>query len=118
MKLSFEQIKEFTTGAARIQEENSMLSFKRFTQQQEELYKSRNENFYNKTFCTAGIKFLFKTDSRNLFLKVKTVLMTSQKYFSVDVFVNGKLIGYIDNFSDVELPQNYTKVDVSLGDFS
>jgi len=118
VKLSFEQIKEFTTGAARIQEENSMLSFKRFTQQQEELYKSRNENFYNKTFCTAGIKFLFKTDSRNLFLKVKTVLMTSQKYFSVDVFVNGKLIGYIDNFSDVELPQNYTKVDVSLGDFS
>ena len=40
MKLSFDQVKEITTGAVNFQEENSMLLLKRFTQEQEELYSS------------------------------------------------------------------------------
>ncbi len=118
MKLSFDQIKEITTGAVQVQEENAMLLLKRFTQAQEELYKATNQDFYNKTFSTAGIKFLFKTDSKTLFLKLKTMISSSRKYFSVDVFVDGKLIGYMNNFSDIELPQNYTQMEFPLGDFS
>jgi len=118
MKLTFEQIKEITTGAVHVQEENAMLLLKRFTQAQEELYKATNQDFYNKTFSTAGIKFLFKTDSKNLFLKFKTMSSSSRKYFSVDVVVDGNLIGYIDNFSDLELPQNYTQAEFPLGEFS
>lgn len=118
MKLSFNQIKEITTGAVRMQEENEMLLLKRFTQEQEELYKVTNQNFYDKTFSTAGIKFQFKTDSKNLFLRLKTMISSSRKYFSVDVSVNGKLIGCIDNFSDMELPQDYLWMEFPLGDYS
>ena len=118
MKLSFDQIKEITTGAVQAQEENAMLLLKRFTQEQEELYKYTNQIFYNRTFSTAGIKFLFKTDSNNLFLKFKTMTSSPRTYFSIDVFANGNLIGYIDNFSDLELPQNYTQAEFPLGDFS
>ncbi len=118
MKLSFNQIKEITTGAVLVKEEDGKISLNRFTQEQEELYKVTNQDFYNKTFSTAGIKFSFKTDSESLFLKVKTMVSSSRKYFSVDIFVDGKPIGYIDNFSDIELPQNYTQMEFPLGDFS
>ena len=118
MKLNISQIKGIATGAVVVKEENGMISLRRFTQEQEELYKITSQDFYNKTFSTAGIKLLFKTDSESLFLKLKTMASTSRKYFSVDVLVDGKLIGYIDNFSDVKLSQDYTKMDFPLGDFS
>ncbi|MBR5505247.1 MAG: SGNH/GDSL hydrolase family protein [Clostridia bacterium] len=118
MKLSFDQVKEITTGAVNFQEENTMLLLKRFTQEQEMLYKETNQDFYDKTFYTSGIKFLFKTDSKNLFLKLKTMNCSTRKYFSVDVFVDGNPIGYIDNFSNIELPQDYTQMELPLGDFS
>ena len=118
MKLNFNQIKEITTGAVLVSKEDGMISLKRFTQEQEELYKVTNQDFYNKTFSTAGIKFLFKTNSESLFLKLKTMISSSRKYFSVDIFVDGKPIGYIDNFSNIELPQNYTQMEFPLGDFS
>lgn len=118
MKLSLNQIKDITTGAVNVSEENEMFSLRRFTQEQEELYKKTNEDFYNKTFSTAGIKFLFKTDSKNLFLKLKTEISFSRNYFSVDVYVDGKPIGYIDNFSDTELPHNYTQMQFQVGEYS
>lgn len=118
MKLNFEQIKKITMGAVSVEYENSMISLKRFTPEQEELYKATNQDFYNKTFSTAGIKFSFRTNSQSLFLKLNTMPSSSRKYFSVDVFVNGKVIDFIDNFSDMELPQDYTKVEFPLGEFS
>jgi len=118
MKLNFNQIKEITTGAALVSKEDGMISLKRFTKEQEELYKATNQDVYNRTFSTAGIKFLFKTDSESLFLKFKTMIACTRKYFSVDIFVDGKPIGYIDNFSDIELPQDYTQIELPLGEFS
>ncbi len=118
MKLSFDQIKEITTGAVQAQEENAMLLLKRFTQEQEDLYKATNQDFYVNTFSTAGIKLLFRTDSKSLFLKFKTMSASSRQYFSVDVFVNDCPIGYIDNFSNTELAQDYTKQEFLLGEFS
>lgn len=118
MKLSFDNIKDITTGAVSYKEENGMLVLKRFTDEQEELYRITNEDFYTKTFSTAGIKFHFKTDSKKLFLKFKTERSSTRKYFSTDVLVNGKFIGCVDNFSDMELPQNYTKLEFPMGEFS
>ena len=118
MKLSFNKVKDITTGAVNFLEENEVLLLKRFTQEQEDLYKATDQDFYDKTFYTAGIKFLFKTDSKNLFLKIRTMNRSTRKYFSVDVFADGNLIGYMDNFSDIELPQDYTQTDLPLGEFS
>ena len=118
MKLNLEQLQKITTGAVKIKEEKEQFSFSRFTTEQENLYRITNQDFYNKTFSTAGIKFLFKTDSKNLFIKLRTSVSTSRKYFSVDVFVNDSPVGYIDNFSDAELAQNYTQQEFLLGEFS
>ena len=118
MKLSFNQIKELVTGAVRVEEENGSVRLYRFTKEQEELYKLTNQDFYNKTFSTAGIRLLFKTDSKNLFLKVITSRSTSRTYFSFDVFVDGKSVGCMDNFSDAQLPQDYTKADLPIGEAS
>lgn len=118
MKLSLDVIKEITLGAAVVKEENGRTVLNRFTADQEELYRVTNSDFYQKSFSTAGIRFSFATDSENLFLKVNTSVSSSRKYFSVDVFCNGKPVGYMDNYSEKELPLDYTTVDCELGEFS
>ena len=118
MKLSFEQIKEIATGAVDSHIEDGMLHLRRFTPEQMERYRVSNEMFYKKTFALSGMKLLFKTNSKNLFMKFKTEYVGSRKYFSIDIFVNGKPVDYIDNFSDVEIPQMYTTMELPLGDFS
>lgn len=118
MKLNLEQLKQITTGAVNIRKENGMFLFSRFTEEQEKLYQITYEGFSDKTHTTSGIKFSFKTDSKNLFTKIKTSQKTTRTYFSVDVFVNEVPIGYIDNFSEVKLEGDYTKDEFSLGEFS
>ena len=118
MKLDLEALKKIATGAIDVKEENGAFSFFRFTKEQEELYKITDEGFYRKAKSSAGVKLLFETDSKNLFIKFNTETATTRKYFSVDVFVNGKPLGYVDNFSDVSLERDYTKQDFPLGAFS
>lgn len=118
MKLDVERIREITTGAVRVEEKKGMVCFFRFTPEQEELYEKTNESFYRKTFSTAGVRLVFRTDSKNLFLKIGTAPSTTRIYFSLDVLVDGNMIGSIDNFSDTSLPRNYTTADLPLGEFS
>ncbi len=107
LKLSFNKIKEIVTGAARIEEKNETVKFYRFTKEQEEMYKVRSSDYYNRSFCTSGIKLLFKTNSKSMFLKITVTPRLTRSYFSLDVFVNGKVCGYIDNLSDLEPSANY-----------
>ncbi len=119
MKLSFEQISEFTTGAVRIKELNGETHLYRFSEEQENLYKERDWDFYNKTFCTAGIRLSFLTNSSTLFLKLNiSTKESTRKYFSVDVFVDGVPVDYIDNFSNIALPIDYTQADLPDGHFA
>ncbi|MBR6633525.1 MAG: SGNH/GDSL hydrolase family protein [Clostridia bacterium] len=118
MKLDLSQIKEITTGAVAVNEENGVFSFSRFTEEQERLYRETNDDFYNKALANAGVKLSFKTDSKNLYIRLKATASSSRKYFSVDAFVNGRAIGYIDNFSDIKPERNYTKQEFPLGTFS
>lgn len=121
MKLSFEQIKNITTGAVRVEEEEGKIKFFRFTKEQEVLYKKtsieQNRRFDERCIATAGIRFAFKTNSTTIKMKFEVLKCTSREYFSFDVFVNGKEVGYIDNFSQVELSPNYTEVTLPLGKF-
>lgn len=117
MKLNIAQVREITKGAVRVTEERDGFHFYRFTKEQEELYNSVNKDFYKKTFSTAGIRLTLKTDSRTLFLKTITSKSSSRTYFSFDVFVDGKPVGYLDNFSNVELPEKYPKADLPMGVF-
>lgn len=118
MKLNLKQIKEITLGASRLEEDNGHVNFFRFTKAQEELYKSTNEGSYLKTFAAAGIKLSFKTNSKTLFLNCVTDVTSSRQYFSFDIFVNGKSIGFLDNFEGVTLPEDYTTANFLNGEFS
>jgi len=119
MQLNINQIKEITLGAANIFQGSDGIEFHRFTEKQEELYHKTNEIFWDRCFCTAGIKLLFRTDSKNLCLKIAASrTVDTRSYFSFDVFSDGRLVGYLDNFSDIDLPQdNYMWVDAPLGKF-
>ena len=64
-----------------VKADNGLIFFKRFTLEQEQLYRKTNQDFYRKTFSTSGIELLFKTDSENLFLKLKVLTSSSGKYF-------------------------------------
>ncbi|MBQ2696064.1 MAG: SGNH/GDSL hydrolase family protein [Clostridia bacterium] len=118
MKLSCKQLQEIALGAVKVYEENEAVYFNRFTEEQTALYKKSNGDFYNKSFTTAGVRLSFKTNSERLFLKIATTTVPSRQYFSFDVFVNGKLLGHLDNFSDSKSLQNYTQEEFPRGEFS
>ena len=117
MKLNITQVREIAKGAVRVTEEKDGFHFYRFTKEQEELYNNTNKDFYQKTFATAGIRLTFKTDSRTLFLKTVTSKGSSRTYFSFDIFADGKPVGYLDNFSGVELPEKYPEAKLPQGAF-
>ena len=122
MKLNIETIKSITTGAVRVEENEEGINFFRFTKEQEEFYKKisieQERKFFDRCLTSAGIRLMFKTDSKTLKLKGCVEKRTSRNYYSLDVFVNGNKIGYIDNFSNCELPIDYTEVELPLGEFS
>lgn len=122
MKLNYEQIKEITTGAVSVLENDDKIEFHRFTDEQEIIYgkisKEQDRKFNERCKASAGIRLWFKTDSKTLKMVFNIEKSTSRLYFSVDVFENGKFIGAIDNYNAESLPQNYTEVDLPLGEFS
>lgn len=117
MKLNYEQVKSIATGAEIIEETDSGFYFSRFTEEQNVLYKKRNEDCYLRSLSTSGIKLSFKTDSQTLFMKVRTSPGSSRKYFSVDVFVNDECIGCINNFSAKVMLNNYVATELDLGEY-
>lgn len=115
MKLTNEQIKTILTGAVHTEVVDGALCPYRFSVEQMELYANHRPRFGKRPVSTAGIRLFFKTDSENLFLKMNFSTGASRRYYSVDVFVDGKLLDYMDNFSDQELPELYTTGEFPLG---
>lgn len=107
MHLDLHTIQDITTGAVRIEKEKDGIHFYRFTKVQEQLYKERRELSYNRTFHSAGIRISFCTNSEMLSLKGNMLFASSRGYYSLDVFVNGKPLGYVDNFSSETLEKFY-----------
>ena len=118
MKLTFQQLKEFATGAVRIEQAEDYVNLRRFTEEQQRFYEGYNLSFFKKTFATAGVRLRFKTDSTYLNLKafVTTVFASTRGYYSFDVKVNGKFIGAIDNYGDAVFEGNYAKYEFPLGE--
>lgn len=118
MKLNFDQICSICLGAVRAKEMEGSVRLYRFTEEQEEIYRQTNIDFYNKSLATAGMKLYFETDSCFLFMRVNVTSGSSRKYFSIDIKVNGKTVGYLDNYSDAALSQDYTKIKLPQGEFT
>ena len=91
MKLTTEQIKSIAIGASRVENMNGADHLLRFTKEQEELYRVSSEEFYHKSFATAGIRLEFVTDSANLSMECEvSPRSSSRKYFCHSIFVDGK----------------------------
>lgn len=118
MKLSYEQIRSISLGTVRTMETENGVRLYRFTEEQEEIYRQANADFYKKTFSLAGMKMYFETDSRSLFLKVYVTSGSSRKYFAFDVTVDGKLVGCLNNYSEVTLEKDYAQTQLPMGEFS
>lgn len=122
MKIDLNKIKEITKGAVRITEENNGVHFYRFTKEQEEMYKEFSDkhlaDFYKKSFATAGVKLLFKTNSKTLNLKGHLFSGSSRFYYSIDIFINGIFFDCIKNFDESVLPDNYSAEPFPVDRFS
>lgn len=91
MKLTTEQIKSIAIGVSRVENGNGADHLLRFTKEQEELYRISSEEFYHKSFATAGVRLEFVTDSVNLSMECGiSPRSSSRKYFCHSIFVNGK----------------------------
>lgn len=111
------KIREITCGAAWIGEADGMLVFHRFTKEQEAFYARRNPQYAGKVASTAGVRCLFKTDSKRLRLRIRVQPGTSRRYFAMDVTVNGEYVGSLSNLDGVDPQTDYTAGDFPLGDF-
>jgi lysophospholipase L1-like esterase len=121
MKLTIDDLRKITLGAVNISEKNGKPVFHRFTEDEEILYKERDEelsrSFSDRCTAPAGINLNFKTNSRLLRICCEVKAATSRSYFSFDVFENGKFIGALDNFKEDELSEDYTTCEFTLGKF-
>ena len=108
MKLSFEQIKSIALGFAYAEEKDGAVKLHRLTQEQEAWYEKTNADYHERGRTPAGIKLSFETNSENLFIKVLTTPATGRRFFSIDVFVDGKMSGSLINFEGMEIPDNYS----------
>lgn len=118
MILTKEEIMSAARGAVRCEERDGAVRLFRFTEEEENIYKSKLDLHYRKTFATAAIRLVFKTDSKELFLDLRVDSARTRSYFSCDVVKDGETVGYIDNFSGVTLPKHYTGVTLPFGEFS
>lgn len=117
MELTLEQIKSIAFGAAYIDEKGGMISLHRFTAEQEDLYRTVSDDFYSKTFASAGIYLEFLSDSRELELFCFLTPASSRLFFSISVFVDGEPSDELKmSFADKENRTGYVGKAFKLGD--
>ena len=116
MNLSYDQIVTIAQGAVYVEKCIDGIRFHRFTAEQEAYYIG--SPFHPNEKATAGVRICFRTNSTTLRLKVRVEKASSRNYFSHDVLVNGKLIGYLGNFNEEDMVGNYVDLKVPMGVFA
>ena len=100
MKLSYDELRAVTHGAAQFLIEKDGVRLCRLTEEQFAAFCAENPSIGN---TCAGIKLVFRTDSRYLGLKA---FIEGDAYWwplvSFDVQADGKTVDHLDNFSHIE----------------
>ncbi len=95
MRLSYEQMVSITQGTVRTELSDGYMQFYRFSREQEEIYLQVSpQNYYCKTFATAGVRFSFFTDAAFVVLKYRMRKASSRCHGWFDVYENGVLIDH------------------------
>lgn len=106
MQLTFDQIRAITVGAVDFEETVDYLQPYRFTKAQRD-FTTYADRYYHRGTATAGVCFSFETDSETLSLEVECLSTQVRDYFSFEVFADGKLVDYLDNFPEEGLPPQF-----------
>lgn len=94
MNLTAKQIESIAIGIARVVENNGKIYLLRYTEEQEAVYAARTDKgFYKKSHATAGVRLEFTTNSRTLSMETTVAPGSSRRFFSYEIFCNGKLLG-------------------------
>ena len=113
MNLDFTQIKQISCGAVAVEQTPEGICFHRFTEKQRDVYQAERNNFYKKTFATAGVRLSFRTNSKTLSFAM-LVESTCRQFFAVDVCVNGQLIGSANNYKEKDVPAVYSSLEFPI----
>ena len=121
MLLTLEQIQDIARGCARVEEHDGAFWLMRFTEKQAQAYLDiGNEDFYNKTFATSGVRLAFKTDSRSFSYDYQFARASSRRFGHFDVYVNGSLTYHFGStgcenmagHADISLPEGEKTVEI------
>ena len=116
MKFTTEQLRAISLGAVRIVEESGRPRFFRFTPAEDVLYIARDVEreikSHDRALCPAGVKLLFKTNSKTLGLSAEVERRFTRSFFAFDVCVNGDYIGSLSNFDGQAMPAGYSAAEM------
>lgn len=113
MKLTLEQIQTITQGAEVIREENGVIRFFRFTDEELALYRAR-PSFYPMAVSTVGVQLVFRTDAQALRLRVTPPDgKLYHRYFAYDILVDEVLVGQLNNFPDIMENGHYDEIPLT-----
>ena len=107
MVLDIEQIRSITCGAERVEQRPEGIWFQRMTNEQLEVYREPNPEFYKKALTTAGVMLSFITDSPTMDLDISIIKVMGRSYGTVEVFCNGEALENINNYAHMDLPRDY-----------
>lgn len=109
MELKLEDIISVTQGAERIWEDAGAVWFSRFTEEEQQIYKT-HDHLALMVRATAGIQMELTTDATALSLQVTTPPDRNYAdYFSYDILVNDTLTGRLSNVPEDAENGDYNK---------
>lgn len=95
MILTVDEIRSIACGVVRVEEEQGLIRFYRFTEAQSQAYSAAGKmDFYKKTYASAGVRLAFVGNTEHLSFAFEPHMASSRKWFSVDVRVNDRIAAH------------------------
>ena len=87
--------RDFACGCVEVVESDGEWTFLRFLPKQAQAYRDAgNEDFYRKTFATAGVRLAFRTDAERLSFDYRFAYGSSRKFGYFDICVDGAIVAH------------------------
>ncbi len=87
--------RDYARGCVEAVESGGEWTFHRFLPKQAQAYRDAgNEDFYRKTFATAGVRLAFRTDAESLSFDYRFAYGSSRKFGFFDICVDGAIIAH------------------------
>lgn len=103
MNITLSQLRAVTFGAERVTEDADGFRFFRFTGREQEYYRQVSPNdFYRKTFASAGVRLEFRTDSETISVEAAFSRASSRSFAFIDVCSDGITVAHIGSSEECD----------------